>query len=67
MRDGCFIFGNSLLAPPLRAEQLGFCDMRQVAAGRRRQSLLDQLLRVCDIGRGRLGHLIEHATRERDR
>ena len=46
---------------PLRAQHLAFDVMRKRAAGRCRQSLLDQPFRTCDVGRGRVAHIIKHA------
>jgi hypothetical protein len=46
---------------------MAFGIMRKRAAGRGRQGLVHQPLRAFDVGRGGIGHLIEHPARERVR
>ena len=39
---------------------MAFDDMRKRKAGRRRQGLIDQLFRACEVGRRRVSHPSEH-------
>src|SRR4029077_15006711 len=49
-------FGNGLVTPPLRPQQLTFGHMRRRVPGGCRQSLVAQSFRACDIGVPRAGH-----------
>ena len=61
------MFENGLLPSALPAQHLAFDQMRVCIARRRRQDLIDQPFRTCDVGRRRVGHSIEHSARERAR
>ena len=66
-RDHRLVFGNGLVISVLRAQHLGFGEMRGRAAGRGGQGSLGQVFRAHNICRGRVGHRIEDTGRERDR
>jgi hypothetical protein len=58
-------FGNSLFVSALRTQDLALRRMRKCAARRSRQGLCSQPSSARNVGRGRISHFIQYATRKR--
>jgi len=60
-RERSLVFGNGLFEPLLRAQHLGFGIVSKGRARRCRQGLIGEGFGTCEVGSGRVGHLIEDA------
>ena len=55
------VFGNGLLKPLLRAQDLALGIMRKRSARKSRQDTVGEYFCTCQVVGGSVGHLIEHA------